>query len=156
EIKAVSLDPRNEYYNLNLANAYVRDKKFDKATPLLQLLASSSVPMITNQANSELEFIRKMKEYEASGGMVRVDVDHNRLPPTVLTQQAPTTEAPKNSAPVKFMKARLESVDCGSSNEATLNVVFGSKSLKLHVANRNDMVLIGADTFSCTWKSQKV
>jgi hypothetical protein len=64
--------------------------------------------------------------------------------------------APVRSGPTKFIKGTLTNTDCATPPSAVLTVVSGGKSLKMTVADRNHLVLIGADNFSCSWSNQKV
>src|ERR1700686_4724957 len=75
------------------------------------------------------------------------------------TSEEPPPQSAK--APVKwggpiFIHGTLSSVDCSTEPAAVLTVASGSKTLKLKVANRNHLILMGADQFSCSWTKQKV
>ena len=48
------------------------------------------------------------------------------------------------------------SIDCSTPPEATLTVVSGGKTWKMQVPDSTHVLLIGADTFSCSWSRQKV
>jgi len=54
------------------------------------------------------------------------------------------------------MKGILTSVDCSAPPSAIMNVVSGSNSWKIKVADTNHAVLLGADSFSCSWTTRKV
>jgi len=60
------------------------------------------------------------------------------------------------SGPVKFLRGMLTHVDCSNSPLASFTLVSGAKTWKMNVADRNHLVLIGADAFSCDWSKQKV
>jgi hypothetical protein len=64
--------------------------------------------------------------------------------------------APAASGPTKFLRGTLVSVDCGSAPAAVLTIASGTKSIKMKVADKDHLVLIGADEFSCSWTKQKV
>jgi len=167
--KAISLSPRNESYQLNLAQLYMNDRKPDQAVPLLQMLARSSNSSIAFHANQALASAQMMKQmlernarnapFEASGpAHVRVapnddDEDDDDATPD---QPPASTTTPSNAGPVKFMKGILTSVDCSAPPSAILNVVSGSKSWKIKVADTNHAVLLGADSFSCSWSKRRV
>jgi Flp pilus assembly protein TadD len=160
--KAISLSPRNELYQFNLAQLYMNDRKPDEAVPLLQMLARSSNPSIAFRANQALASAQMMKQWlernakiEASGPV------HVRVAPNDDTDAAPdqasaSATPPGRSGPVKFMKGVLTSVDCSAPPTAVLNVVSGSTSWKIKVADTNHVVLLGADSFSCSWSKRKV
>jgi len=50
----------------------------------------------------------------------------------------------------------LNSVDCSADPSAILTVVSGSQTLKMKIADKSHVILIGADRFSCSWFKQKV
>ena len=58
--------------------------------------------------------------------------------------------------PVKFLKATLLSVDCSRQPEAVLRITGEGKTLKLLAADYKSVAVIGADDFSCAWKSVPV
>jgi hypothetical protein len=62
---------------------------------------------------------------------------------------------PAQSAP-KFVKGKVENVDCKGSREATVNVSASDKRLKLHVSDTKYLLVMGADSFSCDWSGRKV
>jgi len=167
--KAIALSPRNESYQFNLAQLYMKDRKPDQAVRLLQALAMSPNPSIAFRANQALASAQTMKQmlernarnapFEASGPThVRVapnddaDADAEATPNQASTSATP----PSNSSPVKFMKGILTSVDCSAPPAAVLNVVSGSTSWKIKVADTNHVVLLGEDSFSCSWSKRKV
>ena len=48
------------------------------------------------------------------------------------------------------------SIDCSAPPNATLTVVSDGKTWKMQVPDSTHVLLIGADTFSCSWSKQKV
>jgi tetratricopeptide (TPR) repeat protein len=57
---------------------------------------------------------------------------------------------------INFLKGRLIAVDCSQAPSAILTVSAGAKLLKLRTDDYKSLTLIGADTFSCEWKSRPV
>jgi hypothetical protein len=57
---------------------------------------------------------------------------------------------------MKFVRGVLDRVDCSADPSAVLTVVSGSQTLKMKVADKSHVILIGADQFSCSWSRQKV
>jgi hypothetical protein len=53
--------------------------------------------------------------------------------------------------PVAFIKGKLVAVDCATEPTATLSLAADGKTWKMHIRDRQHMVLIGADSFSCGW-----
>jgi hypothetical protein len=54
------------------------------------------------------------------------------------------------------LQGRLVSVDCSQSPAAVLTVTSGGTVLKLRTADYKSLVLIGADSFSCSWTDRSV
>jgi hypothetical protein len=50
----------------------------------------------------------------------------------------------------------LDSVDCSADPSAILTVVSGAQRLRMKIADRSHVVLLGADQFSCSWLKLKV
>jgi hypothetical protein len=61
----------------------------------------------------------------------------------------------KWSAPA-FFRGTLTSVDCSTEPSAVLTVASGSKTLKLKIADKNHVIVIGADQLHCAWTMKKV
>ncbi len=181
--KAISLSPRNESYIYNLAQMYLNNKNPDEAIPLFQFLQKARNPALAGQATDMLEQAQEMKTVLASGttvvmsGMVRVNHESAGAPPERPKMtlkgapdeanegppKAPLKAAVKDevktlpvSAPPRFVKGRLSSVDCSSAPGAILILTAGARTLKLHVPDTKHVIVIGADTFSCGWTSQKL
>jgi hypothetical protein len=61
--------------------------------------------------------------------------------------QTPTPQPQPDRRPIKFLKAKLLSVDCSPAPAAILTVVTGAKTIKLRTKNYKLLVLVGADEF---------
>jgi hypothetical protein len=61
-----------------------------------------------------------------------------------------------NQTPLNFLRGTLVSVDCSSPPVATLTVISGGKNWKLQVRDSKHVLVIGADSFSCSWRRQNV
>jgi hypothetical protein len=72
-----------------------------------------------------------------------------------LTREPGLNQIPSRTPP-GFLKGTIVSVDCSLPPAATLTVVSGGKNWKMQVRNRKQVLLIGADSFSCSWSKQKV
>jgi tetratricopeptide (TPR) repeat protein len=57
---------------------------------------------------------------------------------------------------INFLKGKLIAVDCSQAPAAILTVSAGAKLLKLRTEDYKSLTLIGADAFSCDWKSRSV
>jgi len=69
---------------------------------------------------------------------------------------SPLVESSKKLRRPRFLKGQLSSVDCSAPPLALLTVISENRTWKLTVSDMNHLILIGADTFSCAWKNQKV
>lgn len=164
--KALAISPRNESYLYNLANLYLANRQPDQAIALLESLRSTDDPALASQVGAALAQAQQFKQMLPTGtsglpaGVVLVrkeDSAGNSKPATPSSTSASGTPAGvTNFAAAKFIRGTLGSVDCSTEPAATLTITSGSQTLKLQIADRNRVVLIGADRFSCSWTSQKV
>jgi tetratricopeptide (TPR) repeat protein len=179
--KAVELSPRNESYQINLANLYLANRKVDEAIVLFQRLASSGDPTIAASARAALAQAESVREWsksewsksrasqaEVKPGNVVLPVivrphDSESVPEGHVerkidgqssSQPAPSAAAPP--PPVHFVKGKLAAIDCSAAPQALLKVMSGGRLLKLHVGDTNHLVLLGSDNFSCDWKNRAV
>lgn len=181
----VQLAPRNELYQLRLAQADVGAKKWDDGSAIFERLQGSSDPKIAAAAKKglhDLPFLRKYgipPQEEASaeakpGGSASSQVAN--APPdkaktatesndndeaadedSDITVYKTPTEPQVDKRPVQFLKAaKLLSVDCSRTPAAVLTVSKGPKTLKLRTLDYNSLVVLGADKFSCDWKNMSV
>jgi Tfp pilus assembly protein PilF len=162
--KAVDLSPRNEIYQINLANIYLANREADEAIALLQGLCGSATPGVASQARTALlqaqDFKEKTKSYSPhievrSAESVPAVRDSAGVPEGKIEAQI-QVETPVASAPVRFVKGKLIAVDCSGAPQVVLNVATAGRSLKLYIGDSKHVVLIGADDFSCDWKNKNV
>jgi tetratricopeptide (TPR) repeat protein len=163
--KAVALSPRNESYTFNLAQMYLNNKKPAEAIGLLQELQNSHQPNLAMRATQIIEEAQEMKRALDSGenvvvnGDVRVEAEQPAA--------APEKEEESNAKPVKvvtlpaqttprFVKGKLVNVNCSAAPGAMLEVVVGVRPLRLHVGDTKNVLVMGADTFSCAWTNERV
>lgn len=155
--KAVALNPRNEFYQMNLANYYLGAKEWDKATELLKALKNSSNSMVAMNAEQNLEQIENMKKWGSSGdsGMVLRPVERTGVPDSDRVEVVePVKTLP--ARPAAFLKGTLVRVDCSIAPAAMLQVKSGTKTWNFRTQDRSKLVLIGVDEFSCEWKNKRV
>jgi tetratricopeptide (TPR) repeat protein len=170
---AVQLSPRNEEYQLRLARALLAAKKFDDATGTLDRLALSQNPKISSAAKKDLNDLPFLKKYgippaeSAANKAVSSTDDSDKLANSEKADasdkdtekddessarpKAGQTEIDKR--PVKFTKATLLSVDCSTAPAAVLAISQGNKTMRLRAADYKTVAVIGAEQFSCGWKS---
>jgi tetratricopeptide (TPR) repeat protein len=156
--KAIAISPRNESYLFNLANLYMANRQPDQTITLLRSLQVTDNPKLAMEVAGLLAQARQFKQMLKAGAQVGE-------PTTTLTTTQPeepqsnpanAIATPVRSGPTKFIKGTLTNADCATPPSVVLSVVSGEKTWKMTVADRNHLVLIGADSFSCSWSNQKV
>ncbi len=157
--KAVDLNPRDEYLRSNLAMAQLRAEDWDAAADTLTQLKSSTNQQIAAQAERNLRQLQTLREQQHK--IVEFQQLHAAEEAQAEAHEGEEKKAPAAPATpprlvVKYLKARLVSVDCTNTPGAVLNLESQGKALKIRVADRNSLVLIGADKFSCEWKNRQV
>ena len=170
---AVQLNPRREDYQLRYAEAFMAAKKWDEAASILDRLKLSQTPQIASAAKKDLHDLPYLKKFG-----IPPQTDAASKPETPPAQAKPDRaekdsgsdessddEAPKKSEPVaaapdrrpvRFLKGTLLAVDCSNAPGAILTFSARNKTLKLRVADYKSAVVVGADSFSCSWKNLHV
>jgi tetratricopeptide (TPR) repeat protein len=165
--QAAQLNPRREDYKLRLAAAYMAAKKWDEAVALLDSLKSSESREIATAAKKDLHdipFLRKFgippEEQEAAKQKATSgdDATEGQRDAEESEPKKPAKAAtpPLDKRPIAFLKAKLMSVDCSHPPEAVLVVFQGRKTLRLHTADYDSLLVIGGEKFSCSWKDLPV
>jgi tetratricopeptide (TPR) repeat protein len=163
--KALEISPRNESYLYNLANIYLANRQPDQAVAILSSLQVSDNPALAAQVSMLLTQARKFREAMQQHPQ---GIEQGALPPRREESDAksdPLRESPPSStssrtvgkwgAP-KFVHGIINGVDCSSALAAVLALQMGTKTVKLTVNDRDHVILIGADQFSCAWNKRKV
>jgi len=165
--QAVQLNPRREDYKLRLAAAYMGAKKWDEAVALLDSLKSSDSPEIATAVKKDLHdipFLRKFgipPEEQANAKPEPTNLDNATEDQGDSAESEPkkpekAATPPLDKRPIAFLKAKLMSVDCSHPPEAVLVVFQGRKTLRLHTADYESLLVIGGGKFSCSWKDLPV
>jgi len=163
--KALAISPRNHNYIFNLANFYLAYHQPDQAIALLQALRAANDPELASRVSESLaqaqqfQHMQQMSSDEPGAAMVIPlgDTSETGADPEDKAQPSGAiTTGQSNAGAAKFIRGTLADVDCSKSPLAILTVISGSKTWKMNVADRNHLVLIGADQFSCNWRKQKV
>jgi hypothetical protein len=68
----------------------------------------------------------------------------------------PAPVKPGTTGPVQFLKGKIVSSDCSKSPEATVTILSGMTTYKLHASDYKSLLVIGEDQFSCDWKNRLV
>jgi Flp pilus assembly protein TadD len=151
--KAVAMSPRNEEYRFNLADLYMANREPEQAIALLHSLQGSSNPALAARASATLAQVQQFEQAMLAGTPDGRLMRRGATEPDVST---PASVPLVNSGPAKFLKGVLTNIDCATPPAVVLTVVSGNKSWVMKAADRNHLVLIGADEFSCSWHKQKV
>jgi Flp pilus assembly protein TadD len=69
--------------------------------------------------------------------------------------QPPAPQQPDKRT-IRFLKGKLVTVDCSQAPSAILTVSAGAQVLRLRTEDYKSLTLIGADDFSCAWRSRTV
>jgi tetratricopeptide (TPR) repeat protein len=163
--KALAISPRDENYLFNLANLYLANRQPDQAIALLQSLQASSNPELASRVNATLAQAQQFRQTVQAGtdsgsGMLRLRKENSEGEDNPQITAKTSSESPVkvqvSAGAAKFIRGTLTSVDCSTPPLATLTVVSGAKTWKMKVPDRDHVVLIGADEFSCGWNKQKV
>jgi Flp pilus assembly protein TadD len=160
--KAVELSPRNETYQLNLANIYMVNKKVSEANALLRYLSQSGEPAVAQRAKIALEqaqIFNSPRSFQTRivGEGEQPVAARNADPGSDTVKENETSEVKLTpSTPIRFIKGKIASMDCSAAPQAILSVTAGGRSLKLTIPDSKHLVLIGADELSCEWKNKSV
>jgi cytochrome c-type biogenesis protein CcmH/NrfG len=163
--KAVSLSPRNENYQFNLAQMYLGNRQPDPAIAILQGLSRSGNPEVAQRAGGSLaqaqQFKAAMQEQRSVDRGFSSESDSEKpVNGSARIYRDPTPEEGihviANQTPPSFLKGTIASVDCSSPPAAILSVISGGKTWKMRVSDNKHVLLIGADAFSCSWSKLKV
>lgn len=180
--KAVSLSPRNESYQFNLAQMFLGNGKLDEGITLLHGLDRTQNPGLAQAVTDALERAESAKEAQQNGGHLTITrippagaeessqteatqlqvrqskKDENAIPTReeLAAQEAQNPPPKVQVVPVKYLTGVIVSVDCSAPPSAFLTVASGSKTWKMKVADTNHVILLGAEKFSCAWNKRKV
>ena len=150
--KAIELDPRNEEYRLNIVSIYLANRQPEKAKSVLETLRNSSNPAIATRASGMLDQVRSAEQVTQGAAPNSFSLQR-RGPQEALEVM---TQAPVSSGPTKFLRGTLTGVDCGNPPQAVLTIAAGATTWKMKVRDKDHVILIGTDVFSCSWVKTKV
>ena len=153
--KALAISPRNETYLVNLANMYLANRQPDQAIALLQSLEVNDNPQLASNVTGMLAEARRFAEMMKAGMQVQTTMVSER-PDEPKGESGVAGAASATFGAAKFLSGTLLNADCASPPSILLTVVSGAKTWKMKVADRDRLILIGADKFSCSWSKQKV
>lgn len=172
---AIKLSPRSPMYQLQLAQVYMAGNHWEAAKALLQSLAGSVDSQVASAAQEELHDLPYLQKYGVRPQAAAEPLAKGAAASSSTSQKAASAPAAqpaeesddedKEEAPAEpqfdrrkteYLKGRLVAVDCSQAPAAVLTIASGGKMLKMRAEDYKSLVLIGADTFSCDWKSRAV
>jgi hypothetical protein len=167
ERAAMQLNPREERYVFHLAEIYIAAKKWEAAQALLERLKTSGNPQIVALSKEKIVQIGSERKYGVTGAGAGTQSQFatQKSPFEVLEKDAAAraaaektaqTSGPTDTRATKFFKGRLISVDCSATPVAILTVTSEGIVLKLRATDYRELLLVGADVFSCDWKDRAV
>ncbi len=179
--EAIALAPRNLEYQFNLGQIYVAGKKWDLAREVFTRIKASPDRAAALAAKQQLDDLDTLQKYgvrpQQSGQTAALagaantpsaaahaktgssntstdldeDEDADAQPPA-----KPPAPKPGTTGPVQFLKGKIVSSDCSKAPEATVLVLSGMTTYKMHASDYKSLAVIGEDQFSCEWANRLV
>jgi tetratricopeptide (TPR) repeat protein len=175
--QAIALAPRNVEYQFNLGQIYIAGKKWDLAREVFTRLKAGPDRVAAAAARRQLDDLETLQKYGlrpqragesaatagaantpgagmgtpavARGSAQDEDEEADALP-------KPAPVKPGTTGPVQFLKGKIVSSDCSKPPEATVTILSGMTTYKLHASDYKSLLVIGEDQFSCDWKNRLV
>ena len=175
--QAIALAPRNVEYQFNLGQIYLAGKKWDLAREVFTRLKAGPDRVAAAAAKRQLDDLETLQKYGlrpqragesaatagaantpgagmgtpavAGGSAQDEDEEADALP-------KPAPVKPGTTGPVQFLKGKIVSSDCSKPPEATVTILSGMTTYKLHASDYKSLLVIGEDQFSCDWKNRLV
>jgi tetratricopeptide (TPR) repeat protein len=139
-LKKYGVPPRSATEPQQAASATSQSSPSASSSTLSSSTPSSSKSRKPAEPQSNMEKQKTQPDTESSE-------DHPDQPP------APPQP---DKRPIQYLKGKLMAVDCSQAPSAIVTVSAGTRVLKLRTENYKSLMLIGADEFSCEWKSRPV
>ncbi len=175
--QAIALAPRNLEYQFNLGQTYVAGKKWDMAREVFTRIKASPDKAAAAAAKKQLDDLDTLQKYgvrpqragesAAPAGAASTPAAGTGAPAAAANNShtteddddAPSKPAPPKpgtTGPVLYLKGKIVSSDCSKAPEATVTVLSGMVTYKMHSADYKTMAVIGEDQFSCEWTNRLV
>jgi hypothetical protein len=175
--QAVALAPRNVEYQFNLGQIYVAGKKWEQAREIFTRLKTGPDRVAAAAARQQLEDLDTLQRYgvrpqragerevpagaastpaASDGATAKKSVDEQEQDEDAESPPKKPAPLPGTTGPVQFLKGKIVSSDCSRSPEATVTVLSGMTTYKMHAADYKSLLVIGEDQFSCDWKNRLV
>jgi len=173
--QAIALAPRNVEFQFNLGQIYVAGKKWDLAREVFARLKAGPDRVAAAAAKQELDDLETLKKYgvrpqraggnaapagaasaPAAGTSASVEAASAAEDEDTDAAPKPAPVKPGTTGPVQFLKGKIVSSDCSKPPEATVTILSGMTTYKLHASDYKSLLVIGEDQFSCEWKNRVV
>ncbi len=175
--QAIALAPRNVEYQFNLGQIYVAGKKWDLAREVFTRLKTGPDRAAAAAAKQQLDDLETLQKYgvrpqragesAAPAGAASTPAAGTSGTATAASAaqnqdedaDAPLKPAPPKpgtTGPVQFLKGKIVSSDCSKPPEATVTILSGMTTYKMHASDYKSLLVIGEDQFSCEWKNRPV
>jgi len=173
--QAIALAPRNAEYQFNLGQIYVAGKKWDLAREVFTRLKAGPDRAAAAAAKEQLEDLETLQKYgvrpqragesaATAGAAIAPAAGRGAAAAAAsLGEDGETAAAPEpapvkpgTTGPVQFVKGKIVSSDCSKSPEATVTILSGMTTYKMHASDYKSLLVIGEDQFSCEWKNRLV
>jgi tetratricopeptide (TPR) repeat protein len=173
--QAIALAPRNLEYQFNLAQIYVAGKKWDLAREVFTRLKAGPDRTAAAAAKQQLEDLDTLQKYGVRpqrAGEIPAPAGAASTPsagtgaPAMAAKAAqdededaapkPAPVKPGTTGPVQFLKGKIVSSDCSKPPEATVTILSGMTTYRMHASDYKSLLVIGQDQFSCEWKNRLV
>ncbi len=171
--QAIALAPRNMEYQFNLGQIYVAGKKWDLAREVFTRLKAGPDRTAAAAAKQQLDDLETLQKYgvrpqragenAAPAGAASSPAAGRSAPAATAAQNQdededaapkPAPVRPGTTGPVIFLKGKIVSSDCSKPPEATVTILSGMTTYKMHASDYKSLLVIGEDQFSCEWKNR--
>ena len=166
--QAIALAPRNVEYQFNLGQIYVAGKKWDLAREVFTGLKAGPDRAAAAAAKQQLDDLETLQKYgvrpqRAGESAAAAGAASTPSAAASASEDEETDATPKpapvkpgTTGPVQFLKGKIVSSDCSKPPEATVTILSGMTTYKMHASDYKSLLVIGEDQFSCDWKNRVV
>jgi tetratricopeptide (TPR) repeat protein len=179
--QAIALAPRNIEYQFNLGQIYVAGKKWEQAREVFTRLKAGPDRLAAAAAKEQLDDLETLQKYgvrpehagekESPAGAASTPAARVNTPTVTAsksesrnvdsdddadTPPKPAPPKPGTTGPLQFLKGKIVSSDCSKAPEATVTLLSGMTTYKMHASDYKSLLVIGEDQFSCEWKNRLV
>ena len=166
--QAIALAPRNVEYQFNLGQIYVAGKKWDLARGVFTRLKAGPDRAAAAAAKQQLDDLETLQKYgvrpqRAGESAAAAGAASTPSAAASASEDEETDATPKpapvkpgTTGPVQFLKGKIVSSDCSKPPEATVTILSGMTTYKMHASDYKSLLVIGEDQFSCDWKNRVV